>query len=363
MHKRTILLFAILLHSLCVFAQRDSKLPIIAYYTGNDTIIEKYNIGQLNQIIYGFGHLKNGLLHLERAKDTATLHKLVSFKKQFPQLKILISMGGWGSCATCSDVFSTASGRDSFLVSLKKVCDYFHLDGFDLDWEYPAIEGFPGHKYQSRDRQNVTSLLQLIRQKMGKKFELSFAAGGFQHYLDSSIEWQKVVPLINRINLMTYDLISGYANTTGHHTSLYSARPEDQSIDKAVSYLIKIGVPARKLVIGSAFYAKSWKNIPDTNHGLYQDGLYDKGISFKNFDTTFTAAKGWAYYWDAKAQAPYWYNAQAHLFATGDDRRSEALKTKYAIRRKLGGIMFWELLDDKFADGLVQTIYDTKMKD
>ncbi len=362
MQKLFFILSLVLFHSIFASAQHESKPLIIAYYTGNDTVIDNYKVNQLDQVIYGFGHVRTGKLHLERLKDTVTLQKLVTLKAKNPHLKILLSMGGWSACAPCSEVFSTQMGRDTFVQSLKEICNYFQLDGFDLDWEYPAIEGFPGHEYRKEDKQHVTALLQSIRKTMGRKFELSFAAGGFQKYLDSSIEWQKVVPLVNRINLMTYDLISGYANTTGHHTALYSEGAEEQSVDKAVSYLLKIGVPSHKLIVGSAFYAKSWRNIPDTNHGLYQSGVYDKGISFKNFDTTFTAAKGWQYFWDERAKAPYWYNADQHIFATGDDKHSVLLKTEYVIRRKLGGIMFWELLDDKLQDGLLQTMYETKMK-
>jgi chitinase len=45
---------------------------------------------------------------------------------------------------------------------------------------------------------------------------------------------------------------------------------------------------------------------------------------------------------------------------TYDDSVSIALKTKYAMKRKLGGIMFWQLMDDKFSGGLLDIIDETR---
>jgi GH18 family chitinase len=64
-----------------------------------------------------------------------------SKKKSF--LKVILSLGGWGGCKTCSEVFSTEEGRKEFAQSAKDLCEKYKTDGIDLDWEYPAIEGYP----------------------------------------------------------------------------------------------------------------------------------------------------------------------------------------------------------------------------
>jgi chitinase len=78
-------------------------------------------------------------------------------------------LGGWSGCAPCSDVFSTAAGRTAFAASVKELLLYFKADGIDLDWEYPAIEGYPGHTYRKEDKENFTSLVQALRATLGKK--------------------------------------------------------------------------------------------------------------------------------------------------------------------------------------------------
>jgi len=65
---------------------------------------------------------------------------------------------------------------------------------------------------------------------------------------------------------------------------------------------------------------------------------------------------GFKYHWDKKAQAPFQYSATKKLFATFDDKRSIEAKTKFIRKKKLGGIMFWELSEDETNNGLVEKI-------
>jgi chitinase len=81
---------------------------------------------------------------------------MISLKSRNPALKVLISLGGWGGCKTCSDIFATKNGGKQFSKSVKQLNDYFGTDGIDLDWEYPTIEGYPGHKYTQADKNNFS---------------------------------------------------------------------------------------------------------------------------------------------------------------------------------------------------------------
>lgn len=361
MYQKILLILLATAIVLPTMAQKKSKRPlIIAYYTGDSALINRYNVSQLDQIIYSFAHIQNDSITLGTAKDSITIRHLVSLKQQYPQLKVLLSMGGWSGCAPCSESFSRENGRITFANTTKHLLEYFGLDGLDLDWEYPTVEGFPGHLYQPSDKTNFTALIQTLRKTLGKKYELSFAAGGFQHYLDSAVEWKKIMPLLNRVNIMSYDLVNGYSTVTGHHTPLYSTNSKEESADKAVNYLLKLGIPSNKLVIGGAFYTRTWKNVAPINNGLYQSGEPTHGVDFPKYDSAFTTVNGWRYFWDEKAKAPYWYNPKYSLFATGDNILSIKAKTQYAIDKKLGGIMFWELPLDTYANGLLQAIVDTE---
>ncbi len=337
------------------FSQK--KLPakqcnVLAYYTGDSAHIDSFNVSQLTHIIFSFAHLRDSSLHIENARDSATITKLVSLKNKYPDLKIIISMGGWSACQYCSQTFNTDAGRKQFAASSKQILDYFNADGIDLDWEYPAIEGFPGHQFLPEDKQNFTALVAEMRKQFGTRYEISFAAGGFTSAILHSFEWSKVMPIVNRVNVMTYDLVSGYAKVSGHHTPLYSTPQQVESIDHAVHLMDSLHVPRRKIVIGAAFYARIFQLEDTLQNGLYQPCTFLRGVDYKHFDSTILNDPNYVYHWDATAHAPYYFNAKEKLLVTFDDKRSLADKTKYAIKKGLDGIMFWELTNDVYNNGL-----------
>ena len=335
------------------------KKAVIAYYSGSLAAIDSFNAKNFTHIIYCFGRLNGNDLKLRGEKDTLLIKKMVAMKKQNKDLKVLLSLGGWGGCAPCSEVFGTEKGREDFVASVKSLTDYFGSDGIDLDWEYPTIQGFPGHRFVPEDKQNFTELLRLLRKKLGKKSTITFAAGGFQKFIEQSVDWKSVMPLVDYVNLMTYDLVGGYSTVTGHHTALYSTEKQKESTDNCVSNLLNMGVPSKKMIVGAAFYARTWEGVSPENNGLYQKGTFKYFIGYSQFPTRVSENVGYTMYWDDAAQAPYAYNAKDKSFATFDNKKSIAAKTKYIMQRKLGGIMFWQLGHDTANDGLVDTINKT----
>jgi len=351
------LLFSFLLLALIhSSAQNRQPKKIIAYCTGKAENIKQFPIGKLTHIIYSFLKLKKDTLTFHDSAQRASLQQLVALKKEYPELKVMVSIGGWSGCAPCSDLFSSAQHRNNFARTAVALFREYNIDGLDLDWEYPAIEGFPGHKYTEADRNNFTELLKALRKEMGNGFLLTFAAGGFTQYLERSIDWDAAMPLVDFVNLMTYDLVGGYATVTGHHTPLFGYREGQESTGNCVNWLLNRQVPAEKLIIGAAMYARVWENVPDTNQGLYQTGKFKRGVAFYDFEHYFNDSSGFTRYWDRKAKAPYQYNAAARLFATYDDERSVKHKCRFIRRNKLGGIMFWELIQDKKTGGLVDVM-------
>ncbi len=334
-----------------------AQTNIIAYATGTAETITQYPVDKLTHIIYSFLKIQHDTLTFHNQNQENTVRQLVALKKNNPQLKIMVSVGGWGGCSFCSDLFASAELRKNFARTTVALFRKYGIDGIDLDWEYPAIEGYPGHKYDAVDKNNFTELIKTLRQEMGRDYLLTFAAGGFVKYLEESVDWDVVMPLVDFVNLMTYDLVGGYATVTGHHTLLQDYRPQQESTAKCVNWLLNKKVAAQKLIIGAAMYARVWDSVPDIDHGLYQPGKFKRGVAFSEFKNYFSDTSGYTYYWDKKAKAPYQYNASKKLFATFDDERSIREKIKFIRRKKLGGIMFWELAQDNKKNGLVDVMY------
>lgn len=341
-----------------ISAKAQKPYKIIAYYTGNGEAIKQWPVEKLTHIIFSFLKIQNDTLTFRDQNQATSLKQLVALKKNYPTLKIMVAIGGWGGCAPCSDLFASDSHRKMFAKTTVALFKQYGIDGLDLDWEYPAIEGYPGHRFTAADKNNFTELIKALRQEMGNNYLLSFAAGGFVKYLEESVNWKSIIPLVDFVNLMTYDLVGGYSKVTGHHTPLHGNIPGQESTSKCVNWLLRKNLPAGKLIIGAAMYARVWEHLPVTKHPLYQFGDFKRGVAYADFETYFSDSSGYKYYWDRNAMAPYQYNEQQHLFATFDDNRSIKEKTKFIRRKKLGGIMFWELGKDKKENGLLDVMYD-----
>lgn len=369
-----------------VKGQSGDNIRVLAYYLGRPEPLDNYDVNKMTHIIFCFGQLEGNRFKIT-GSDSAIIRKMISLKQKNPQLKVLISLGGGRGCKTCSEAFATEEGRTEFAKSIKEFHNYFGTDGLDLDWEFPNIEHFPGQKYSPADKKNFTKLVRTIR-KYNPQHELSFAAGAHEGIFEEVVEWKKIMKKMDYVNIMTYD-IGSYQNrpkmpkyrhlslgsdsrNTAHHTALYSTPDElhsvpgsysqfstpgqERSVDFCVRYLLKLGIPASKLVIGAAFYGRIYENVENLNNGLYQSGKYKGTVPFKDLYSRFPADSGYIYHWDDIANAPYIYNPGNGIFITFDDKRSVALKTRYAIDNKLGGIMFWQLGNDAFSDGLLDTI-------
>src|SRR5687768_10797303 len=114
------------------------RFSVVAYYSGNVTDIDRYNVQSLTHIIYSFALLNNNRLHVSAAAGSI-LKKLVSLKKKNPQLKVALAFGGWGGCRNCSHIFAIPANRTAFAQSVLAVLQQYRLDGIDIDWEYPSI--------------------------------------------------------------------------------------------------------------------------------------------------------------------------------------------------------------------------------
>lgn len=345
----------------CFFLAGNAKDPtrrfsVIAYYSGNATDIDRYNIQSLTHIIYSFSLLKNNRLHVSPAAGSI-LRKLVALKKKNPQLKVALAFGGWGGCSTCSNVFAIPANRTAFSESVLAILQQYKLDGIDVDWEYPAIdEGPAGHPYSPADKQTFTELIKALRATLGKRYELSFAAGVFPEYLYNSIEWKQVMPLVNRVHLMSYDMVNRKSVFTGHHAALYSTPSQSISIDNTIRFLDSLRIPRNKVVIGAAFYARTYTVTGNNNNGLYQPAVFNGFAVYKTYKQRFSSNNGFTWHWDDAAKAPYCFNPKQKLFVTFDDERSVKLKTNYAINKGLNGLLIWELRQDDNQQTLLHAI-------
>ena len=331
------------------------QFRVIGYVRGN-TDINAIGAQKLTHLNYAFGKVNPlGLAEFDEPEAPSYIAQLQALKARNPDLKIIVSIGGWGA-DYFSDAALTYASRCNFVTSAMDMLRNYALDGIDLDWEYPGQPG-PGMQFRPEDKENFTALLKMFREELDilsdvrrrrgfDRYTLSIASTGGQYFQHT--EMQKLHPYLDWLNVMTYDFSGDWSSTTGHHTPLYrsaAAPPNEPSTESYVQQYLATGIPARKIVVGVAFYGKRWVRANSTNGGLYQKfDRYDidDEYSYERISREFLPFAGYERRWDAAARAPYLWNPTTGAFVTFDDPQSLEEKARFVRSHGLGGMMYWE---------------------
>lgn len=349
----------ILVTSFSVMAQSGRKPVVIGYvggYNGNIINTESIAAKKLSHINYAFVDIKDNRAWLHNEKtDTVNFRKLNALKLINPDLKILISVGGWTWSKHFSDAVLSDTANMNFAQSAVDIVAQHDLDGVDIDWEYPGMIG-DSNVYRPQDRKNFTLLFKNLREKLDalgkkthKKYFVTTAIGGSREFLQHT-QMELAQQYLDYINLMSYDFDGTYDNMAAHHTNLFSPSnmPYIYSADVCIQNLKKVGVLPSKIVMGMGFYGKGKVVASSDNNGLYQipvRPMFGGGYTF--LKDSLVNRKGFVRYWDKLSSAPYLFNADKKVFITYDDEESVKAKCKYVLQHRLAGVMFWEYFADR----------------
>lgn len=346
-------------------------LPRIVAYVAGWSLPSVIHAEKLTHINFAFVHISSdGKVGFEDPAFAAALKSLLALKTQNPKLKVIISVGGW-EAEGFSDAALTESSRTVFAESAVAFLREHHVDGIDLDWEYPG-QGVAGIKFRAEDKQNFTLLLKRLRAELDAASEADGRAGNDRYILTIAsadreyfehTEMSRLHVFLDWLNIMSYDFFNSLTPTTGHHAGLYAsefAAPDDRNTDASVRQHLAAGIPAGKLVLGVAFYGRAFAGVEPAHQGLNQPyAKFDGAPSYAELMDKFIGKAGFVRYWDERAQAPYLWNEGGASFITYDDPQSIRAKVDYVRKKGLGGMMFWELSqdrDDELLDVIVQSL-------
>jgi GH18 family chitinase len=234
--------------------------------------------------------------------------KLIVRNGHAHNVKVLISVGGWGWDKQFETLAASADTRNAFAWNLKAVVDEYQLDGADIDWEFPD----PG-----QSAQNFLALITDIRNIMPDKL-LTAAVNSYNDPDQPGIP-NAAFALFDYMNVMTYDDVD-------HGTM--------KQFNQGLTYWAGRGLPQDKIVMGVPFYA----HVKDSQA---------QGKTFTQLVANDPAAAQTDTF-DFYGQTEI-YNGIPTIQA----------KTKIAMSNA-GGLMFWALDYDAPGDlSLVNAIYQT----
>jgi chitinase len=329
-------LFVCLL-SLMACTPSDEKEPqkvIVAYVTSwSDKMPDPQYITHIN---YAFGHVNDSFDGV-RISNEDRLKQIVAIKNSTPELKILLSIGGWGS-GRFSEMAADEKLRISFAQDCQRVVQEFNLDGIDIDWEYPT-SSLANISSSPEDTENYTLLMRDIRQAIGKDKLLTQATAASAEYMDHKALDQ----YLDFTNIMAYDM----GNPPLHHSALYrSDMVGKYTAEEALQRHIDAGVPKHKLVLGMPFYGRAAEGFQRP-----------RDLTKAHEMTGFTA------HWDEVALVPYLTNDTTGVMVfCYENLQSLAIKCQFIVEKDILGAMYWSYDGDNEAGDLRRTVYENVMQ-
>ncbi|MFF3561261.1 glycoside hydrolase family 18 protein [Streptomyces sp. NPDC002574] len=358
----------------------DDRSKVVGYFIDWGVYARNYHVkdvatsgsaARLTHINYAFGNVTDGKCAVgdswadyEQPYDAAgsvdgvadstedgTLHgnfgQLRKLKKQYPNLKILWSFGGFswsggfGQAAADPKAFADSCYK---LVEDPRWADVF--DGIDIDWEYP---GACGLTCDTSARTAYPDLMRALRDRFGRKNLITAAVtadaspGGKLEAAD----YGRAAKYVDWYNPMTYDYFGTWSATgpTAPHSPLtaYRGIPERTfNATATVQKLRRLGVPAHKLLLGVGFYGRGWTGVTQSAPGgsatgpapgTWEAGSEDYKVLKTRCPATGLVA-GTAY---ARCGDEWW---------SYDTPRTLRDKAAWAKDQGLGGAFFWELSGD-----------------
>lgn len=296
--------------------------------------------------------------------------QLRALKRLHPELRLMVSLGGWNGSKWFSDAALTEASRRTVVKSCIDLFIRGRIDptqagngdgpaaglfsGIDLDWEYVAAEGAPGNVVRPEDTANFTLLLQEFRRQLDAidpSLRLTIAAPAGEK-TSSKLQLPAIARTVDFINLMTYDMHGSWELRTNFHAALLPSprdpdRAQGLSVVETVDRYLRAGVPASQLVVGIPLYSRGWTGVPSANGGLYQTatgpapGTYES--SFDDYRTVLVKP-GFTRHWDAWSRSAWLYDGTTFWTLDGPESvRDKAWLVKFGGLR---GVMFWELSGD-----------------
>lgn len=328
-----------------------------------------------------------------------------AYAEKYPDVNILISIGGWTRCGYFSEMAYTPEGRASFVQSCLDTLEaYPWLDGFDIDWEYfggskdgarkPEDEidqGCPIWGTVEEDSENFALLAQELREAMDEAYgpgvkKLTACASASTGWTLPCQNWRKVAPYMDYVNAMTYDMAGLWDHVTGHAS-------RGQHAKDVISVLYRgHGIDPSKICIGSPMYATDFKmiRIPENGavvgvpidsvapadgeitqemlkaweaeavSGYEIDWVDGKPVIGESFDNGGT---GWHYAFDNMYRGAYMYNddeASPYYGWYLSYENAITLQDKLDIINDYGaaGIIVWECSEDTYDHALIGQMAD-----
>ncbi|CAF1651296.1 unnamed protein product, partial [Adineta ricciae] len=344
----------------------EQKFKIVCYFAnwavkrpgGGSMTPEDIDPCLCTHVIYAFSEMDNNQLtpmekhDLKDGNQPGFFERFNAWKSVNKNLKTLLAVGGWDmGMKDFAGIVKSEKTMVKFAESAIKYLRKHKFDGLDLDFEYPGVDWRDSPK---EDKQKFTRMCEILYEMFEKEAEktgnerllLTAAVAAAKVNIDKAYEIDKLVPVIDWFNLMTYDFHGSWDQNRAHHSSLNSKDNEKDDTmytDFAVKYFQKLGMPSNKMMLGIGTYGRG-----DTPAMPYTGFKGESGFVAYYESCIQIVCENMKETWDAKQLVPYIAGPYNQPKAGVENVRSIKYKANYIKQNNLGGAMIWTLDMDDF---------------
>jgi chitinase len=243
---------------------------------------------------------------------------LNKFKKQHPDVKTLISVGGWAetggflqgetrvnsggfyTMTTNADGSVNQAGINAFADSSVEFIRKYGFNGVDIDYEYPSSMKDAGHPddfaisnaRRAGLNRSYSALMKTLREKLDAasakdaKYYLLTVAAPSSGYLLRGMENFSATQYLDYVNIMSYDLHGAWNEFVGPNASLFDDGKDAElaaasvytasqyggigylNTDWAAKYF-RGAMAAGRINIGVPYYTRGHRNVTGGTNGLW----------------------------------------------------------------------------------------------
>lgn len=285
--------------------------------------------------------------------------QLKKTKRDYPELKTVISIGGWSRSEHFSTLASTSEGRAIVAKNTIAFMKKYQFDGIEIDWQFPIYRTSSPDIVSRRDNDgnNLNLLLQEIRrqchaQNLNCWLQTILAPYSLETNWDATALNQQVDAVVIDVTRLPGD-----QGELAEPQSPLFANKGERSVDSVINILSSFGVNKDKMVMTVGSFAVGWEGVPDINNGFKQQ---HKTLSWGSWDGQHSGATGvynqknlsyflsiedYIEYWDEQGKTSYLFNPEKYggHFIAFENKSAIAAKVLYAKDNQLAGMAVRQL--------------------
>lgn len=210
------------------------------------------------------------------------------------------------------------------------------------------------------DRENFVALAKELKESFKPhNLLLTSAIGASKSVIDQAYDIQQLSKYLDYLHIMCYDYGGAWDKRITANAPLKGNGP--LNIEFTIDYLIKLGAPPSKIILGIPLYGRTFVtnragNFEDPSNDIGFPGSYTRENGFMGYneicEVLSNRSSGFVKSWDPATEqgvAKYVDEEKGETkVVVFDSTRSVANKMRFAMKRSLGGAMVWSIDTDDF---------------